>query len=93
MHKFYFSYIHIHDNSILGLFLSSGANLAKAGKKKNWHELFLQNLLTKFASIGPAGLLVAYAIIGFIVFWVAVELGEMAAYIPVRIMYFLHFLF
>ncbi|GAA5805953.1 hypothetical protein HPULCUR_011480 [Helicostylum pulchrum] len=45
-----------------GLFLSSGANLAKAG---------------------PAGLLVAYAIIGFIVFWVAVELGEMAAYIPI----------
>ncbi|KAL7329583.1 hypothetical protein PS15p_204655 [Mucor circinelloides] len=45
-----------------GLFLSSGANLAKAG---------------------PAGLLVAYFIIGYIVFWIAVELGEMAAYIPI----------
>ncbi|KAI8638850.1 amino acid permease/ SLC12A domain-containing protein [Parasitella parasitica] len=45
-----------------GLFLSSGANLAKAG---------------------PAGLLVAYCIIGFVVFWIAVELGEMAAYIPI----------
>ncbi|CEP13657.1 hypothetical protein [Parasitella parasitica] len=45
-----------------GLFLSSGANLAKAG---------------------PAGLLVAYFIIGFVVFWIAVELGEMAAYIPI----------
>ncbi|CAO3643773.1 unnamed protein product [Mucor hiemalis] len=45
-----------------GLFLSSGANLAKAG---------------------PAGLLVAYAIIGFVVYWVAVELGEVAAYIPI----------
>lgn len=47
----------------IGLFLSSGANLAKAG---------------------PAGLLIAYVIIGFIVYWVAVELGEMAAYIPVK---------
>ncbi|KAL0096660.1 amino acid permease/ SLC12A domain-containing protein [Phycomyces blakesleeanus] len=45
-----------------GLFLSSGANLAKAG---------------------PAGLLIAYAIIGFIVFWIAYQLGEMAAYIPI----------
>ncbi|KAI7863212.1 amino acid permease/ SLC12A domain-containing protein [Spinellus fusiger] len=45
-----------------GLFLSSGANLGKAG---------------------PAGLLLAYALIGFIVFWVAYQLGEMAAYMPV----------
>ncbi|CAO3641866.1 unnamed protein product [Mucor fragilis] len=45
-----------------GLFLSSGANLAKAG---------------------PAGLLLAYFVIGYIVFWIAVELGEMAAYIPI----------
>ncbi|KAI8376560.1 amino acid permease/ SLC12A domain-containing protein [Radiomyces spectabilis] len=45
-----------------GLFLSSGANLAKAG---------------------PAGLLIAYAVVGFIVFWVAFQLGEIAAYIPI----------
>ncbi|CDS13527.1 hypothetical protein LRAMOSA05703 [Lichtheimia ramosa] len=32
---------------------------------------------------GPAGALIAYAIIGFIVFWVAYSLGEMATYIPV----------
>ncbi|KAM3579680.1 hypothetical protein VKS41_007767 [Umbelopsis sp. WA50703] len=35
------------------------------------------------AAAGPAGLLIAYAIIGFIVFWVTFALGEMAAYIPV----------
>lgn len=40
-------------------------------------------MLTKTTKIGPAGLLVAYAIIGFVVYWVAVELGEVAAYIPV----------
>lgn len=39
----------------------------------------------KTSCIGPAGLLVAYAIIGFVVYWVAVELGEVAAYIPVSI--------
>ena len=32
---------------------------------------------------GPAGALIAYAIIGFIVFWVTFSLGEMATYIPV----------
>ncbi|KAI9489403.1 amino acid permease/ SLC12A domain-containing protein [Zychaea mexicana] len=32
---------------------------------------------------GPAGALIAYAIVGFIVFWVAYSLGEMATYIPV----------
>ncbi|KAI9315555.1 amino acid permease/ SLC12A domain-containing protein [Dichotomocladium elegans] len=32
---------------------------------------------------GPAGALIAYSIIGFIVFWVAYSLGEMATYIPV----------
>lgn len=36
-------------------------------------------------SIGPAGALIAYAIIGFIVFWVTFSLGEMATYIPVCI--------
>lgn len=40
---------------------------------------------------GPAGLLVAYAIIGFVVFWVAVELGEVAAYIPVRAFFSIFF--
>ncbi|KAJ8659339.1 hypothetical protein O0I10_005054 [Lichtheimia ornata] len=32
---------------------------------------------------GPAGVLIAYSLIGFIVFWVAYSLGEMSAYIPV----------
>ncbi|KAI8637803.1 amino acid permease/ SLC12A domain-containing protein [Parasitella parasitica] len=32
---------------------------------------------------GPAGALIAYAIIGFIVYWVTFSLGEMATYIPV----------
>ncbi|RCH86207.1 hypothetical protein CU098_006344, partial [Rhizopus stolonifer] len=32
---------------------------------------------------GPAGALIAYGIIGFIVFWVTFSLGEMATYIPV----------
>ncbi|CAO3667116.1 unnamed protein product [Rhizopus stolonifer] len=32
---------------------------------------------------GPAGSLIAYAIIGFIVYWVTFSLGEMATYIPV----------
>ncbi|KAI8890931.1 hypothetical protein K501DRAFT_167765, partial [Backusella circina FSU 941] len=45
-----------------GLFLSSGANLAKAG---------------------PAGLLIAYCIIGFIVYWIAVQLGEMSSHMPI----------
>jgi amino acid permease len=45
--------------------------------------LYLVKNLTITRVIGPAGLLVAYAIIGFVVFWVAVELGEVAAYIPV----------
>ncbi|KAI8333775.1 amino acid permease/ SLC12A domain-containing protein, partial [Blakeslea trispora] len=35
------------------------------------------------AKAGPAGALIAYAIIGFIVFWVTFALGEMATYIPV----------
>ncbi|KAL0096571.1 amino acid permease/ SLC12A domain-containing protein [Phycomyces blakesleeanus] len=35
------------------------------------------------AAAGPAGSLIAYAIIGFIVFWVTFSLGEMATYIPV----------
>ncbi|KAI8374417.1 amino acid permease/ SLC12A domain-containing protein [Radiomyces spectabilis] len=35
------------------------------------------------AAAGPAGALIAYAIIGFIVFWVTYSLGEMATYIPV----------
>ncbi|KAI8375099.1 amino acid permease/ SLC12A domain-containing protein [Choanephora cucurbitarum] len=35
------------------------------------------------AKAGPAGALIAYAIIGFIVFWVTFSLGEMATYIPV----------
>jgi hypothetical protein len=34
---------------------------------------------------GPAGALIAYAIIGFIVFWVTFSLGEMATYIPVSL--------
>lgn len=33
--------------------------------------------------IGPAGALIAYGIIGFIVYWVTFSLGEMATYIPV----------
>ncbi|SAM08718.1 hypothetical protein [Absidia glauca] len=45
-----------------GLFLSSGANLSKAG---------------------PAGLLIAYAIIGSVAYFVALQLGEMSAYIPI----------
>jgi lysine-specific permease len=45
-----------------GLFLSSGANLAKAG---------------------PAGLLIAYCVIGFLVYWIAYQLGEMATYMPI----------
>ncbi|KAG1222993.1 hypothetical protein G6F35_004940 [Rhizopus arrhizus] len=32
---------------------------------------------------GPAGALIAYGIIGFIVYWVTFSLGEMATYIPV----------
>ncbi|KAI9246916.1 amino acid permease/ SLC12A domain-containing protein [Phascolomyces articulosus] len=32
---------------------------------------------------GPLGALIAYAIVGFIVFWVAYSLGEMATYLPV----------
>ncbi|KAI8968056.1 amino acid permease/ SLC12A domain-containing protein [Mycotypha africana] len=32
---------------------------------------------------GPAGALIAYSIIGFIVYWVTFSLGEMATYIPV----------
>ncbi|KAI7856140.1 amino acid permease/ SLC12A domain-containing protein [Circinella umbellata] len=32
---------------------------------------------------GPLGALLAYAIVGFIVFWVAWSLGEMAAYLPI----------
>ncbi|KAI7898062.1 amino acid permease/ SLC12A domain-containing protein [Cokeromyces recurvatus] len=32
---------------------------------------------------GPAGALIAYAIIGFIVYWVTFSLGEMSTYIPV----------
>jgi lysine-specific permease len=32
---------------------------------------------------GPAGALIAYAIIGFIVYFVTFSLGEMATYIPV----------
>ncbi|KAI9244336.1 amino acid permease/ SLC12A domain-containing protein [Helicostylum pulchrum] len=35
------------------------------------------------AAAGPAGALIAYGIIGFIVFWVTFSLGEMATYIPV----------
>jgi lysine-specific permease len=49
--------------SFIGLFLSSGANLAKAG---------------------PAGLLIAYCIIGFIVYWIAVQLGEISSHMPVK---------
>ncbi|KAI8577048.1 hypothetical protein K450DRAFT_282982 [Umbelopsis ramanniana AG] len=35
------------------------------------------------AAAGPAGLLIAYSIVGFIVFWVTFALGEMAAYMPI----------
>ncbi|GAB5588908.1 hypothetical protein Unana1_03808 [Umbelopsis nana] len=35
------------------------------------------------AAAGPAGMLIAYVIIGFIVFWVTFALGEMAAYMPI----------
>ena len=35
------------------------------------------------ASAGPGGAIVAYAVIGFMVFFVMTSLGEMAAYIPV----------
>ncbi|ORZ23526.1 amino acid permease/ SLC12A domain-containing protein [Absidia repens] len=45
-----------------GLFLSSGANLSKAG---------------------PAGLLIAYMVIGSVAYFVALQLGEMSAYIPI----------
>ncbi|KAI8086017.1 amino acid permease/ SLC12A domain-containing protein [Halteromyces radiatus] len=45
-----------------GLFLSSGANLSKAG---------------------PAGLLIAYMMIGTVAYFVALQLGEMSAYIPI----------
>lgn len=64
-----------------GLFLSAGANLNAAGKIKSgtWSTY---NILI-FNMIGPAGALIAYAIIGFIVFWVTFSLGEMATYIPV----------
>jgi lysine-specific permease len=36
-----------------------------------------------FAFVGPAGLLIAYAIIGSVAYFVALQLGEMSAYIPV----------
>lgn len=42
-------------------------------------------ILTSIDKLGPAGALIAYGIIGFIVFWVTFSLGEMATYIPVRI--------
>ncbi|KAG0171048.1 hypothetical protein DFQ30_001604 [Apophysomyces sp. BC1015] len=37
---------------------------------------------SNLAKAGPAGALIAYGIIGFIVFWVTFSLGEMATYIP-----------
>ncbi|KAI7871604.1 amino acid permease/ SLC12A domain-containing protein [Spinellus fusiger] len=46
------------------------------------HGLFLSSGGT-LAEAGPAGALMAYAIVGFIIYWVTLSLGEMATYIPV----------
>jgi amino acid permease len=43
---------------------------------------FIKQKLTY--TIGPAGALIAYGIIGFIVYWVTFSLGEMSTYIPVK---------
>lgn len=66
-----------------GLFLSAGANLEAAGKFIYIYNYSLHLSIILTFNIGPAGALIAYAIIGFIVFWVTFSLGEMATYIPV----------
>lgn len=69
-----------------GLFLSAGGNLHAAGPAGRFF-LYEANICSRqplniFFGVF-AGALLAYAIIGFIVFWVTFSLGEMATYIPV----------
>lgn len=49
----------------------------------SWSADIFSNNIDKIIVTGPAGSLIAYAIIGFIVYWVTFSLGEMATYIPV----------
>lgn len=50
-------------------------------------------ILIEQSLVGPAGALIAYGIIGFIVFWVTFSLGEMATYIPVSNMQINNFVY
>jgi hypothetical protein len=49
-----------------------------------WYCRFLRKLIPKAALVraGPAGVLISYCLIGFVIYMVMTALGEMSAYLP-----------
>ncbi|KAJ8662868.1 hypothetical protein O0I10_001044 [Lichtheimia ornata] len=82
----------ISDDALEGQTSSDGPVLKRSLKSRHLSMISIGGVIgqalflssgTNLYQGGPAGALIAYAIIGFIVFWVAYSLGEMATYIPV----------
>ncbi|KAI7882518.1 hypothetical protein K492DRAFT_160467 [Lichtheimia hyalospora FSU 10163] len=82
----------ISDDALEGQISSDGPVLKRSLKSRHLSMISIGGVIgqalflssgTNLYQGGPAGALIAYAIIGFIVFWVAYSLGEMATYIPV----------